>query len=124
MILAVDFDDTIHDRSHIAPGRRMGTPMPGAISALNRLVAEGHVIIIFTGRDVQHPAAYKAVEDWLNFFHVPFSGITNIKSPKYDLFIDNRAIHFDSWPQTMAKLNTLNSEAALNNYIDEQYKTR
>lgn len=42
MIIAIDFDGTIHDGVWPA----IGEPMPGAKEAINNLRAEGHYIII------------------------------------------------------------------------------
>jgi hypothetical protein len=104
-VIAVDFDDTLMDTNNVLPGYRMGQPTPGAILSMSRLANEGHQCIIFTARNVQDPRAYKAVEDWLNHFQIPHHGITNIKRPEMQIFIDDRAMAFDSWPQVMARIN-------------------
>ena|ERR1700752_2197960 len=104
MIIAIDFDDTLMDRERVQHGYRMGPPMPGAIVATRRLYDEGHTLIIFTARNVQDNAVYQAVMDWCEHFGIPASGATNIKKPEFDVFIDNRAIAFNSWPQVMIPL--------------------
>lgn len=104
MILGVDFDGTIVDPTKVEKGYRMGPPMPGAITALNRLADSGHQIVIFTARSVNKPDVYKAVEDWLIHFKIPYHGITNIKQPYFEYMIDNRNIEFRSWPQVMVEL--------------------
>ena len=50
MIIAVDFDGTIHD----GQWPRIGEAMPGAREAINALRAEGHYIIIWTCREGRH----------------------------------------------------------------------
>lgn len=122
MVIAVDFDDTLHDRSHILPGYRMGQPTPSAVESIKRLVNAGHQIIIFTARNVQEPSMYKAVEDWLNHFNVPFHGITNIKRPEFDLYIDNRNIHYKSWPLVLAEIDRLQNKNYYYDFINEEYK--
>lgn len=107
MIIAIDFDETIMDPQNKTPGYRMGRPVPGAVLSLQRLANAGHTIYIFTARNVQHPNQKKAVADWLDYFQIPFHGITNIKLPEFEVYIDNRAMHFDSWPQVMARINRL-----------------
>ena len=107
MILAIDFDDTLMDTQNVLEGYRMGQPTSGAIAATQRLANRGDKIFIFTARDVQKPQVYKAVEDWLNHFHIPFHGITNIKKPEFDVYIDNRALHFDTWPQVLHRLTSI-----------------
>lgn len=94
-ILAIDFDGVIHDIKHPVPGRRMGPPMDGAKEALDEFASEGYKIIIFTVR-AGTKSSVKAVEDWLNYYIIPFDEVTNIK-PNADVFIDDRAIHFISW---------------------------
>lgn len=116
MVIAVDFDGTIHDPNNKNSGYRMGVPIPGAILSMQRLANSGHTLIIFTARGVQHPNQKKAVADWLDYFKIPFSGITNIKSPAFDLIIDNRAMHFDSWPQVMARL-TKSEQPSITQFI-------
>lgn len=113
MIIAVDFDNTLMSTKNVLKGYRMGQPESGAIAAINRLVAEGHQIFIFTSRDVQNPSAKKAVGDWLDYFKIPYSGITNIKSPHFEVFIDDLAIHFDSWPQVLHHLTNIQNESTI-----------
>lgn len=107
MIIAIDLDDTIIDSKNVLSGYRMGQPVQGAITSIRRLVTEGHQIFIFTARNVQDPRVKKAVADWLDHFDIPYSGITNIKSPHFQVFIDNRAIQFDTWPQTLHRLTNM-----------------
>lgn len=109
MVIAVDFDDTLMDRKNVEPGYRMGQPTPGAVAATRRLVNEGHTVIIFTARNTQDPRVYKAIEDWCIHFGIANHGATNIKIPEFDVFIDNRAIAFDTWPQVLMRLTKLQS---------------
>jgi len=113
MIIAIDFDATLMDPKNVQPGYRMGPPTPGAIAATKRLRAEGHTIIVFTARNVQDPRVHKAVMDWCEHFGIPASGASNIKSPSYDVIIDNRAIHFDSWPHVMMNLTDIQNNAKM-----------
>lgn len=107
MVIAVDFDETLCAPREYVSQYRMGKPTDGAILAMRRLQDEGHTLIIFTARNVQIPAAYKAVEDWLIYFKIPFHGITNIKRPEFEVYLDDRAIHFDNWTQAMKQLHLL-----------------
>lgn len=109
-VIAIDLDDTLLDTQNVQPGYRMGPPTNGAILATQRLANEGHTIIVFTARNVQVPSAYKAVEDWLTYFQIPHSGITNIKRPEFEVYIDNRALRFSGdWASTLADLKLLES---------------
>jgi hypothetical protein len=114
-IIAIDFDRTLcSDKPE--PGYRMGIPEPGAVTSCKRLVAQGHTIVIFTARNVNEPSAHKAVADWLEYFGIPHHGITNIKQPYFDVYIDDRALRYEgSWPVIMNKLRKLTnpSETAI-----------
>lgn len=110
MVIAIDFDDTLMSTSDILPGYRMGQPEGGAVLATQHLHNLGHTIIIFTARDVQDPRAKKAVADWLDHFQIPFSGITNIKSPHFTVMIDNRGLRFTSWAQTLVDLTNIEKQ--------------
>lgn len=98
MTLAIDFDGCLCS-DYVKPGRRMGEPVDGAIEAMQLLSKQGHTLIIHTCRG-DHP---KHVEDWLRYWHIPFERVTNIK-PDADRFIDDRAICFKTWQQTLSEL--------------------
>lgn len=105
MILAIDFDRVIHDTDHPKPGRRMGLPMPGALEAFRSLVDNGHTVFVHTCMAQTEPGA-QAVRDWLSFygFH-PLPEI--VAKPTADVYIDDRALEFESWPETMWSLGPL-----------------
>jgi hypothetical protein len=98
-LLAIDFDGVIHD--HLAPpleGKVLGPPIEGARNSICELRNERrHKIIIYS---VKPP---DIIEDWLNFFEIPFDRITNMK-PTADIYIDDKGLRFHSWPLTMAAL--------------------
>lgn len=114
MILAIDFDHTLAS-DNPEPGYRMGVPESGAIAGMKRLANEGHTLIIFTARNVQIPAAYKAVEDWLVHFDIPYHGITNIKRPEFEVMIDDRGLRFHDWPRVLSDLRKIESESMVSN---------
>jgi hypothetical protein len=108
MYVAIDFDDTLMDTQNVLSGYRMGQPEPGAILATDEIVKMGHQIVIFTARNVQDQRVYKAVADWATHFKIPYSGITNIKSPEFGCIIDNLALNYDkNWPLLVHKLRSL-----------------
>lgn len=97
--IAIDFDGTIHDPFNVKEGYKMGQPVPGAIEAVKRLKEQGHEIIIFpTWADNQQRR--QALVNWLNYFQVPFDDITSVK-PDVDFYIDNNAVRFENWAQTL-----------------------
>ena len=91
LVIAIDYDDTLHDTKNIPPGRKLGPPLPGAQQALRNYKLLGHTIIIHT---VHSTSSH--IEQWLKYFNIPYDEVTNIK-PNADFFIDDRAIHFTSW---------------------------
>lgn len=95
MILAIDFDGTIHDDAHPVEGRRMGPPIPGAKEALEAYRRKGHTIIIHTVRG----GSPEHIEAWMKYYGIPFDRVTNIKpmKPSADLFIDDKARQFIGW---------------------------
>jgi hydroxymethylpyrimidine pyrophosphatase-like HAD family hydrolase len=105
MIIACDFDGTICSNQP-EEGYRMGVPEPGAILCLTKLVEQGNQIVVFTARNVNRPDVYKAVEDWLKHFKIPYNGITNIKQPYFDVMLDNRGLRFRGWDRAYAGLTT------------------
>lgn len=117
MRILVDFDDTLHQTHDKLPGHRMGQPEPGAIAAIRQL-AINNEIIVFTGRRVDVPSVYEAVASWMEYFQIPYHGITNVKPQTYDLIIDNRAMHYDSWPQVLFRIRNMNEEAYTMDHID------
>jgi hydroxymethylpyrimidine pyrophosphatase-like HAD family hydrolase len=68
MIIAVDFDGTVVD--HRFP--EVGPDVPGAVSALKELVADGHKIILWTMRSDVYLA--HAVE-WYAAHEIPLYGV-------------------------------------------------
>lgn len=101
-IICIDYDDTLMDTKNVPSGKRLGPPMPGAVAAMKRLAVGGNILIIFTVRGGEERSR-KAVADWLDYFGIPYSTITNIKT-RADAYIDNHAIRFVTWPQTLSDL--------------------
>lgn len=104
-VLAVDFDGVIHDPTHRDPGKKMGKPVPGAKQALCLFREQGHEIIVHTIR-ATIPAKSKHVEDWLDYFDIPWDQVTAVK-PDADFFIDDKALHFKDWATTLEVLGII-----------------
>jgi len=101
-ILAIDFDGTIHDFKNPKPGRRMGDVIVGAKEAIIKLKSKGYKIIIhtvFSGDDRER----KVVEDYLNYYGIPFHEVTNQK-PRADLYIDDHGLFFQNWDDTLSEI--------------------
>lgn len=104
LLLAIDFDGVLHDPNNVPPGQRMGQPMPGAVEALRALKAAGNKVVVFTVRG-NTPRGIQAVKEWLQYFSVPYDDVTALK-PNADVYVDDKALHFDSWKQVMECLSS------------------
>lgn len=98
MILAIDFDGVIHDHKNPIEGRRMGPPIIGAKEALKKYMVRGDTVIIFTVWGDEK--GQKTIREWLHFYHIPFSSVTNIK-PRADVYLDDKAVRFTNWAETI-----------------------
>ncbi len=106
MILAIDFDGTIHDNLNPVPGRRMGPPIPGAKEALEYYHNQGHTIHIYT---IWDPSKHYAIMDWMVYYRIPFDLVTNRKQNAH-VYVDNRAVRFTDWGETVENINAAYNE--------------
>lgn len=102
-IYAIDFDGVICNPNDVAPGKRMGNPMPGCKDSMNMLKSKGHTLIIYTvratvGRDLTY------LKDWLTFFDIPYDDIA-IAKPQADKYLDDKNVVFTNWRQALTDLN-------------------
>lgn len=93
--ILVDFDGVIHRYSQgWADGTAYDPPVEGAKKALETLEAAGYIVVIFTTRDRDQ------VRKWLNLHNFEPYDVTNEKRMAICL-IDDRAIRFENWDQTI-----------------------
>jgi phosphoglycolate phosphatase-like HAD superfamily hydrolase len=98
--LGIDFDLTIaHNSEH--PEYQPLEPIKGAKKYLDKLVADGWKIIIYTSRPWHE---YDKIEEWLNLYQIPFRRIVCGK-----LFVkwmvDDRAINFNgNWEEVYKQI--------------------
>ena len=83
--------------------RALARQIDGAREALEQLRAAGHTIVIYTARGW---AEYRMTRAWLDEHGIPYDAL-QMGKPIADVWIDDRAIRFESWPQTLAKLREL-----------------
>jgi hypothetical protein len=100
-IIAIDFDGVIHDFKNPIAGRRMGGVIEGAKKALETLEFRGYEIIVFSYW-AKNESNIKTIADWMEYYHCPYSQITNIK-PNAVAYIDDRGIRFTSWQDIIGK---------------------
>lgn len=92
-VIAIDMDGVIckEERTFDRP---LATPIPGAIESVNGIHAAGHTVIIWTARGWEQ---FRSTEDWLKRHGVSYD-VLLMGKPIVDVFIDDRAVRFGSWP--------------------------
>lgn len=98
--IIVDLDGTICSEERQF-SRSLAKPLRGAVESLQELVDRGHTVIIYSARTW---AEYEMTVDWLNQHKVPFSQLV-LGKPEGDVWIDDRAIGHQDWPETMMRLS-------------------
>ena len=101
-VLAIDFDEVLHDSKHPKPGRTMGPPIEGAKEAMDLLRAQGHRLVIHTVRGGRP----KHVEDWLDYYKIPFDVVTDIKVDAA-CYLDDKALKFTDWKKALDDIEAL-----------------
>lgn len=99
MIIAVDFDGVLLDRS-------TREPIPGAYSALRKL-SHKHGLMIHTCRREGDPVLDQAVRNVLAH-KTPLSIWRGEGKPEADIYLDDHALRFTGdWAQTMREIKAL-----------------
>lgn len=124
--LAVDFDGVIADYSQGFLGEDVfGEPLPGAVESLRRLKDAGWLIIVHTARKPT-----PALKAYLAAHQIPYDTINGDaivevadplgnpledapRKPIADVYLDDRAVRFTSWPEALESLGSLQKSASL-----------
>lgn len=116
MIIAVDFDGTLHTGQW--PG--IGAPQPYAVDVMNKLKADGHYLIIWTCR-----AGDLLIEaiNWLQEKGIPFDRVNdnhpegtakygnNARKVHAHLYIDDKQVGgLPTWREIYEEVNQLNNK--------------
>lgn len=111
MTIAIDFDGVISNYTGWKGVPTLPGPIPGARESIKFLRAAGNKIIVHTCRSdidaVKHYLDEYMIEyDYINFNPDNESLFLNDKKILADLYIDDRAIHFNgSWTDTLSKID-------------------
>lgn len=100
MQLIIDLDGTICTEEKMF-SRSLAKPVKKAVESVNRLYDEGHIIIIYTARMW---IEYEMTHHWLTENGVKFHQLVMGK-PQGDFWIDDRALRFENWDDTLHQLN-------------------
>lgn len=82
MIIAVDFDGTLHT----GKWPETGAPAPCAVEVMNKLKADGHYLIIWTCREGEYKTE---MINWLLEQGIPFDRINDNSPEQIDRFGNN-----------------------------------
>lgn len=85
--IALDFDGVLHQYSGWK-GTELDGPIPGALEAVNKLLAEGFNVVVYTTREPY------LVSTWLASHGFPELYVTDGK-PLAMCYVDDRAFRFD-----------------------------
>ena len=107
----------LHNHTNVPFGKRMGPPVVGAVEGVERLLLNGHHLVVCTCRlnDEERRLVEMApptrprnhVEKWLDFFHFPPLTVTHIK-PIAHVYVDDRAYRFHGdWSLADHEINSL-----------------
>ena len=83
----------------------MGLPMPGTEEALKVLHECGYRIIIHSVRGDRPDH----IQKWMEYYKLPYDEITRVK-PAAHVYVDDKAIRFTSWSQTLNEIVRLREE--------------
>lgn len=95
-IICLNFDGVIHGytTSWTAFDDIPDPPTPGALEAVNELIARGFEVVIHSTRLVGGDGAYWAMRKWLRAHGFPPLRLTADKPPAM-VYVDDRAYRFD-----------------------------
>lgn len=94
--IAVDLDGTLaqYERGTYRAGI-IGAPIPPMVEAVQKALRAGDQVTIFTAR-AKTPAEVRAVEAWSEKYIGRKLPVTNVKSPDFSEFWDDRAKEIES----------------------------
>jgi hypothetical protein len=116
-IIAIDFDGVIHSFEFgFHDGTIYGTPIPGSRESLERL-SQKFKLILYTAKAkpdrplVNGKTGVELVQEWLEKYELDkyFVEITAEK-PRCLCYIDDKAIQFTSWDNTLEELKKFTNE--------------
>jgi len=109
--LAIDFDGVIHNFDKgWHDGTCYGLPIPGSLEAIKALSKDWNIIIYSAKVRPDRPivngkTGYELVKEWLQKYSIDkyVSEITHEK-PRAQYYIDDKAIKFENWAQTLEEI--------------------
>ena len=99
MTLLVDMDGVICTEEKTFE-RACAKPLPGAKEAMRALANQGHTLVIYTARSWSE---LRMTKEWLDEHGFVYHGL-HMGKPVADRTIDDRAIRFEGWENTLLAL--------------------
>jgi len=99
LTIMVDLDGVICTEERVFD-RPLAEPIAGAREALRELKQAGHTIVVYTARGW---AEYRYTKKWLDDHGIVYDAI-HMGKPIAHVWIDDRAIAFHDWKQTLQEL--------------------
>jgi hypothetical protein len=116
--IAIDFDGVIHSFEFgFHDGTIYGTPLPGSLESIKK-IAEKYKIVIYTAKAkkdrplINGKTGTELVWEWLKKYKID-TLITDVtaEKPRAVCYIDDKAIQFINWNQTLNDLSTFTNES-------------
>jgi ribonucleotide monophosphatase NagD (HAD superfamily) len=95
----VDLDGVICTEESFVE-RALAQPIAGAREALQKLRAAGYIVVVYTARGWNEQ---RVVTQWLADHGFDYDGL-HMGKPVADIWIDDRAIRFTDWTDTLRQL--------------------
>jgi hypothetical protein len=115
--IAIDFDGVIHSFEFgFYDGTIYGTPIPGSIDAIKKL-SENYRIVIYTAKAkkdrplINNKNGIELVWEWLEKYNLSqYIKEITAEKPRAICYIDDKAIRFINWNQTLNELKDFVNE--------------
>jgi hypothetical protein len=116
--IAIDFDGVIHSfELGFHDGTIYGTPLPGSIDNIKRL-SEKFKLVIYTAKAksdrplINGKTGTELVWEWLGKYNIDsYISEVTAEKPRAICYIDDKAIRFIDWNQTMKELLDFTNES-------------
>jgi hypothetical protein len=117
-IIAIDFDGVIHSfELGYYDGTIYGTPLPGSIDSIKRLHKRFKLVIYTAKAKSDRPlingkTGVELIWEWLGKYKIdPYISEITAEKPRAICYIDDKAIKFVNWDQTLHELLNFTNES-------------
>ena len=104
--VCIDLDGVLADYDHYRGKHIVGEPLPGGQEAMMTL-HEKYWVVVLSAR-ANKPSGIEWIENWLRQHGIYFDEVTDRKPPAI-AYVDDRAIKFINWRDTINKIEGLDN---------------